>query len=65
MNKNYKNIEQRHKEEEKEREKNEKQRIKDMKKTQKYQEKVGLTPGKLDDETEKKAKNSRKIIKRR
>ena len=27
-----------------------------MKKTQKYQEKVGLTPGKLDDETEKKAK---------
>ena len=36
-----------------------------MKKTQKYQEKVGLTPGKLDDETEKKAKNSRKIIKRR
>lgn len=59
-----KNIEQRHKEEEKEREKNEKQRIKDMKKTQKYQEKVGLTPGKLDDETEKKAKNSRKIIKK-
>ena len=33
-----------------------KQRIKDMKKSQKYEEKVGLTPGKLDDKTEKKAK---------
>ena len=65
MNKNYKNIEQRHKEEEKEREKNEKQRIKDMKKTQKYQEKVGLTPGNLMMRQRKKAKNSRKIIKRR
>ena len=34
-----------------------------MKKTQKYQ-KVGLTPGKLDDETEKKAKTREKIKRR-
>ena len=33
-----------------------------MKKSQKYEEKVGLTPGKLDDKTEKKAKNLKKII---
>ena len=31
-----------------------------MKKTQKYQEKVGLTPGKLDDETEKKGEKLEK-----
>ncbi len=38
-----KNIEKRHKEEQKAR-KDEIQRIKDMKKSQKYEEKAGLTP---------------------
>ncbi|HHO1135369.1 TPA: hypothetical protein ACRT89_001368, partial [Staphylococcus aureus] len=49
-----KNIEKRHKEEQKAREKNEIQRIKDMKNSQKYEEKAGLTPNKLDEKTEKK-----------
>ncbi len=49
-----KNIEKRHKEEQKAREKNEIQRIKDMKKSQKYEVKAGLTPNKLDEKTEKK-----------
>ena len=38
-----------------------------MKKSQKYEEKVGLTPGKLDDKTEKKGekleKDNRKDVK--
>ena len=62
-----KNIEKRHKEEQKQREANQKQRIKDMKKSQKYEEQVGLTPGKIDHEIEKKGekleKDNRKDIK--
>ncbi|MBU0436887.1 hypothetical protein CW746_00505 [Staphylococcus succinus] len=63
-----KNINKRHKEEEKVRQDNKKQRIKDMKKANKHMEKVGLTPGKLDDATEKKGekleKENRKDIKK-
>ncbi|PKI14600.1 hypothetical protein CW743_05160 [Staphylococcus shinii] len=55
-----KNIDKRHKEEAIARQDNEKQRIKDMKKSNKHMEKVGLTPGKLDEETEKKGEKLEK-----
>ncbi|MDT3958303.1 hypothetical protein [Staphylococcus kloosii] len=61
-----KRIEKRHKEEEKLRAANQSERIKSIKKANKYMDEVGLSPGKVDKETEKKgdklAKENRKEI---